>query len=127
MSRITVVSLGPGPREYLTLGALSALEKAEKLVLRTARHPMATWLEQEEIPFDALDDLYEACEDFDEFNQAASRRLAALCEKSPVCYAVSDAAFDTTVAALQQLLPQAALQQMHVCPIQHQYAIIPKR
>ena len=32
MNQITVVSLGPGPREYLTLGALSALEKAEKLV-----------------------------------------------------------------------------------------------
>ena len=26
MSKITVISLGPGPREHLTLGALSALE-----------------------------------------------------------------------------------------------------
>ena len=26
-SKITVVSLGPGPREYLTLGAIDALKK----------------------------------------------------------------------------------------------------
>ena len=30
---ITVVSLGPGPREYLTLGAVDALKKAEKVIL----------------------------------------------------------------------------------------------
>ena len=29
MKPITVVSLGPGPRDALTLGALSALEEAE--------------------------------------------------------------------------------------------------
>ena len=31
MNAITVVSLGPGSREYLTLGALDALKKAKKI------------------------------------------------------------------------------------------------
>ena len=31
-SQITVVSLGPGPREYLTLGVLDALKKAEQVI-----------------------------------------------------------------------------------------------
>ena len=35
-SKITVVSLGPGPREYLTLGAIDALKKAEWVILRTS-------------------------------------------------------------------------------------------
>ena len=35
MKLITVVSLGPGSRACLTLGALEAMEKAEKLILRT--------------------------------------------------------------------------------------------
>ena len=35
-SKITVVSLGPGPRAYLTLGVLDALKKAEQVILRTS-------------------------------------------------------------------------------------------
>ena len=35
MHQITVVSLGAGPREQLTLGALETLEKAKRLILRT--------------------------------------------------------------------------------------------
>ena len=67
MSRITVVSLGPGPREYLTLGALSALEKAEKLVLRTEKCDTAAYLREKGISFDTLDHLHEEADDFDLF------------------------------------------------------------
>ena len=106
MERLTIVTLGTGGEAFLTRGVERALREAETLVLRTARHPMAAWLAKEDIAFTALDDLYESCEDFDEFNREAAQRLAALCEKGPVCYAVSDAAFDTTVAVLQQLLKE---------------------
>ena len=34
MNKITVVSLGPGSRKLLTLGAMEAMEQAKKLVLR---------------------------------------------------------------------------------------------
>lgn len=102
MNPITVVSLGPGPREYLTLGALDALEKAETLVLRTARCDAADYLTQKGLSFQTLDELHEACEDFDELNQRCARRILALAEKGPVCYAVLDAAADQTVRALAE-------------------------
>ena len=36
---ITLVGLGPGRRDSLTLGAYEALKSAPILFLRTARHP----------------------------------------------------------------------------------------
>ena len=103
MEQLTIVTLGTGGEAFLTRQTENALRKAPQLVLRTARHPMADWLKGEGIAFDALDSLYDACEDFDEFNQKAAKKLLKLCADSPVCYAVSDAAFDTTVAAVKQL------------------------
>ncbi len=101
MKNITVVSLGPGSREMLTLGALEAMKKAEKLVLRTGRCDAAVYLRENGVSFDTLDDLHETCEDFDELCAAAAARLKGLAEKSRVCYAVLDAAADETVSALQ--------------------------
>lgn len=103
MKQLTVVTLGTGGEAFLTRGVERALREAGHLVLRTARHPMAAWLRQEAIAFDTMDDLYDTCEDFDEFNEAVARRLAGFCKASPVCYAVSDASFDATVTAACRL------------------------
>ena len=50
MSKITVVSLGPGSRDHLTLGALNALEKAEKVVLRTEKCDAAAYIREKGYP-----------------------------------------------------------------------------
>ncbi len=105
MNRLTIVTLGTGSEAFLTRGVERALREAGRVVLRTGRHPMKTFLESEGIAYETLDALYDACEDFDAFNQAAAKKLLALCEEGPVCYAVSDAAFDTTVAAIRQCVP----------------------
>lgn len=102
MSRITVVSLGPGPREYLTLGALSALEKAEKLVLRTEKCDAAAYLREKGISFDTLDHLHEEADDFEELSENAAREVLEAAENAPVCYAVFDAGSDETVRILMQ-------------------------
>ena len=52
---ITVVSLGPGDPELMTMQTVSALRKARRLILRTRRHAAAPWLEENGIAFDALD------------------------------------------------------------------------
>lgn len=103
MKTITVVTLGTGDAGTLTLGGLEALKAARKTVLRTARHPLAEYLRNEGVAFDTLDALYDECEDFDAFSEAAAKRVMALADKTPVCYAVSDAAFDYTVFALTRL------------------------
>lgn len=100
MNPITVVSLGPGHREHLTLGALQALEKAEKLVLRTNQCDAAAYLLEKGISFETLDHLHEASEDFDELIALAVKKLLAMAEESPLCYAVFDASADETVREL---------------------------
>ena len=100
MNKITVVSLGPGPRECLTLGGLSAMEQAEKLVLRTNQCDAAAYLLEKGVSFETLDDLHEQSEDFDELCDLAVEKLLALAEESEICYAVFDASHDETVKAL---------------------------
>lgn len=102
MSKITVISLGPGPREHLTLGALSALEKAEKVVLRTEKCDAAAYLREKGISFDTLDHLHETCDDFEELAENAAREVLKVAENAPVCYAVFDAGNDETVRLLMQ-------------------------
>ncbi len=108
MNKLTVVTLGTGGEAYVTRGAERALRQAERVVLRTGRHPLAGFLQKEGVAFETLDSLYEECGDFDTFNRAAAVLLLSLCEKGPVCYAVSDAAFDNTVMTLERLKPREA-------------------
>ena len=99
---LTIVTLGTGNEMFLTRGAERALHESKKLVLRTSRHPLAGFLKNEGLAFETLDELYDACEDFDAFNNAGAQRLLAMSREGAVCYAVSDASFDTTVAAIQR-------------------------
>ncbi len=105
---LTIVTLGTGSEAFLPRGVERALHDAERVVLRTERHPMADYLRSQGIAFETLDALYDACEDFDTFNRAAAVQLLSLCEKRPVCYAGSDASFDKTVATVQRLKPRDA-------------------
>ena len=101
MHQLTIVTLGTGGEMFLTRGVERALRQAQCVVLRTERHPMADFLKTEGIAFVSLDALYESCEDFDLFNHEAAQKVFALCKEKAVCYAVSDASFDTTVAAIR--------------------------
>ena len=47
--KITVVPLGPGSPDLMTLQAADALRAASRLILRTARHPAADWLRDQGI------------------------------------------------------------------------------
>ena len=108
MHPLTIVTLGTGGEMFLTRGVERALREAQCVMLRTERHPMAAFLRTEGIAFETLDALYEACEDFDLFNHKAAQKVLALCKEKAVCYAVSDASFDTTVAAIQKEKPASA-------------------
>ena len=78
MNRLTIVTLGTGGEAFLTRGVERALHEAPRVVLRTARHPMADFLKEEGIAFETLDALYDECEDFDTFNRASSGSLQRL-------------------------------------------------
>ena len=103
MHTITVVALGPGSPDLLTLGALKQMRRAGCLILRTARHGAAKLLLEEGIAFTSLDELYEQAADFDAFAQAAAEALLDQARRCAVTYAVSDPAGDHSVQLLQTL------------------------
>ncbi|MDO4484433.1 MAG: nucleoside triphosphate pyrophosphohydrolase [Clostridia bacterium] len=105
---ITVVTLGPGDPEALTLKSANALKAAGKLMLRTGRHGITRWLDENSIAYETLDSLYDQFWDFDEMHQTMAKKLWKLAAEAPLCYAVMDAATDGSVAALRQSMPKNA-------------------
>ncbi|NLN41570.1 MAG: nucleoside triphosphate pyrophosphohydrolase [Clostridiales bacterium] len=63
--RITIVGLGTGDEDQLTLGAVKALKRGY-VILRTGDHGVVSFLEQEGISFITLDHIYESSQSFEE-------------------------------------------------------------
>ena len=106
MHEILVVALGPDDGKLITLGALEALRKAKKVILRTGRHAAASLLRNEGIAFETLDALYESSGDFDELTAAACERLLFVAGGTDLCYAVSDPVSDATVQRLAKAVQE---------------------
>ena len=98
--KITVVSLGPGSRDLLTLGALEEMKQAGKLILRTGLCDATEYLREQGYAFETLDDLHEQCPTFEELTAACVKRVRAAAKESDVCYAVLDAARDESAREL---------------------------
>ncbi|MBR5230769.1 MAG: MazG family protein [Clostridia bacterium] len=107
MHKITVVSLGPGSRAHITLGAMETLEKAKRLILRTGEVDAARFLQEKGIAFETLDALHEECEDFEQFASAAAGQVMKAAKRANVVYAVLDALADATVDELRKLCPES--------------------
>ncbi len=100
MHFITVVPLGPGSPDLLTLGAYKHLKKARQVLMRTKKHKTVEYLAKEGLVFESLDELYVSSEDFDAFANAAVDQVMKLARKGAVAYAVTDPAQDATVKLL---------------------------
>lgn len=103
---ITVVSLGPGSPELMTMQTVNALRKARRLILRTARHQAVTWLTENGLTYTSLDDYYDRYENFDAMHEAMASDLWREAEKVPVVFAVIDASSDGAVRALRASVPE---------------------
>ncbi len=77
---LRVVGLGPGDPRRIPERNWKALREASALLLRTERHPSAEALQAEGIRYTTCDDLYEACETFEELYEKIAERAAALPE-----------------------------------------------
>ena len=67
--RISIVSLGSGDPDLLNQKTVDALRSTGSLILRTASHPIVSWLQQNAISFSSLDRFYDESEDFDQLNR----------------------------------------------------------
>ena len=103
---ITVVSLGPGDSKLLTMQSVDALRKSRCLILRTARHRTAEWLQEEGIAYSDFDALYDEFDDFDALHAEMARRLWEGANEKAITFAVIDAQTDGAVRALRSTRPE---------------------
>ncbi|MDR1598938.1 MAG: nucleoside triphosphate pyrophosphohydrolase [Oscillospiraceae bacterium] len=99
MAHITIVPLGDSLAE-MTVGAAETLASGIQVLLRTSRHPAAKWLRERNVPFRALDALYEQAEDFDTLRENMAR---AVLEAAPCVYAAPDPTTDGCSKRLREL------------------------
>ena len=74
---ITIVGLGPGAREQLTLEAWQVLSEAREVYLRTNQHPTVPYLPSGPV-YHSFDELYETSETFDQVYEAIARQVLRL-------------------------------------------------
>ena len=101
MGQIQVIGVGLEAGD-LTLKAAEALKSGARVVLHTERIGCAAWLKEQGIAYEALDFLYDECEDFDEHAGRAAGLLMEYAGAGDVVYAVYDVR-DRTVLRLSEL------------------------
>lgn len=109
-SEIIVIGLGSGTEDQLTLGAWKRLSSAKRLWLRTERHPVVRYLEEQDITFGTFDSLYEEKEAFPDVYDAIADRLIqeAYSTGEEVVYAVPGHPMvaEQSVRLLQERCPE---------------------
>lgn len=92
---ITVVGLGSGSEDQITLGIWKKIKAAKQLYIRTEHHPMITLLHEENLTYTSFDVIYEKHDDFpavyEEIVQTLIEQVEQLAEQeadAQIVYAV---------------------------------------
>ena len=88
MHHLTVIGLGAGDLDQLSVGTYRKLKKAEFIVARTDQHPAVEELRSEGIVITSFDEIYEKHDSFQQVYEEIVEELLILCEKQPVTYVV---------------------------------------
>lgn len=88
MNRLTIVGMGPGSKEFLTLEAFQHLTKKGKVYLRTLKHPVVDFLIAEGADFESYDGYYDSYETFDEVYEHIAQDVVGKLKETPVIYGV---------------------------------------
>ncbi|WIF95674.1 nucleoside triphosphate pyrophosphohydrolase [Caminicella sporogenes] len=103
--KITVVGLGPGGKQYLTVEALEIIKKAKPLYLRTERHPVVDFIKDLGIEIISFDYVYDKNEKFEDVYDEIVDKLIMISKKGSVVYAVPGSPFvaENTVQKLIEI------------------------
>ena len=99
-SGIVILSIGSGDPDLLNLKTINMLKNTDPVFLRTGRHPIVAWLDQNKIPYTTLDQIYDQTEDFDQLNETIAEYLISQAYNKKIIYAVTDALYDNSVRKL---------------------------
>jgi len=88
MGTITIVGLGPGSFDDLTLRAVREIEGAENLYLRTEKHPTVKYIKDKGIAYKSFDEVYDSLKTFEEVYEEIAQRVIENAKVSDIVYAV---------------------------------------
>lgn len=107
---ITILGLGPGDPQMLTLEARALLDSVPEILLRTRRHPTVAALPTH-LRIRSFDELYERMSDFESIYDAIAEDILARGAQGEVLYAVpGNPLFGET--SVQKILAQARQRQI---------------
>jgi len=86
--KLTIVGLGPGSLEYVSMGTMDKLKSASKILLRTGKHPVVEDLIRLGLQFETFDALYELFDDFGKIYAEIAAAVIREAERGPVVFAV---------------------------------------
>lgn len=87
-SHITILGLGPGSKDYLTISAIDKMKSADILYLRTEKHPVVEYIKDLGVKIESFDYVYEEKDSFDEVYQTIVEKLMDLAKEKSIVYAV---------------------------------------
>ncbi|XXF61611.1 nucleoside triphosphate pyrophosphohydrolase [Thermoanaerobacterium thermosaccharolyticum] len=89
MGNLAIVGLGPGAFDQMTIGTIEKMKNADKLYLRTEKHPVVKYLKEMGLKFETFDKIYEKGSTFEEVYDNITREIIEIAEKyDNVVYAV---------------------------------------
>lgn len=88
MGTVTIVGLGPGSPDDLTLRAVREIEGAENLYLRTEKHPTVKYMKDKGIAYKSFDEVYDKLKTFEEVYEEIAQRVIEDAKVSDIVYAV---------------------------------------
>jgi tetrapyrrole methylase family protein/MazG family protein len=117
-SSITVVGLGSGNPDQLTLGVWRKLQETERRYVRTDKHPMMSLFREHQLPYTSFDSIYEANDSFPDVYEAIADELinqASGAAPQTILYAVPGHPMvaERTVQLLRERCPAENIQ-LHI-------------
>ncbi|MDW0114672.1 nucleoside triphosphate pyrophosphohydrolase [Sporosarcina saromensis] len=88
MNLLTIIGLGAGDLDQLSIGTYRKLKAAERVFVRTDQHPVINELRAEGLQIESFDAIYEKNDAFEQVYEEITERLVALAKEQPVMYAV---------------------------------------
>ncbi|MBC6973679.1 nucleoside triphosphate pyrophosphohydrolase [Bacillus sp. Xin] len=85
---ITILGLGAGELDQLTMGVYRKIKEADHMYVRTKEHPVIEALEKEGVKYTAFDDVYEAHDTFEIVYETIANTLIEQAQGTDIIYAV---------------------------------------